>query len=80
MKSLYLLIITLLSPLANVDIEDEYQLTGVLTVGVYPDLPPYSYKENSELKGFEIDLINEIAKRMELTPEFVIYNYRNNFV
>jgi len=77
MKSLYLLIITLLSPLANVDIEDEYQLTGVLTVGVYPDLPPYSYKENSELKGFEIDLINEIAKRMELTPEFVIYNYTN---
>ncbi|GAA0127791.1 amino acid ABC transporter substrate-binding protein [Methanococcus maripaludis] len=78
MKSLYLVIITLLSPLANVvDIENEYQITGVLTVGVYPDLPPYTYEENGELKGFEVDLINEISKRLEVTPEFILYNYTN---
>ncbi|MBA2861477.1 ABC transporter substrate-binding protein [Methanococcus maripaludis] len=78
MKSLYILIITLLSPLANVvDIEDEYQITDILSVGAYPDLPPYTYEENGELRGFEIDLINEIAKRMELTPEFIVYNHTN---
>uniref|UniRef100_A9A9F4 Extracellular solute-binding protein family 3 n=1 Tax=Methanococcus maripaludis (strain C6 / ATCC BAA-1332) TaxID=444158 RepID=A9A9F4_METM6 len=78
MKILYVLLITLLSPIANViDIENEYQITGVLTVGVYPDLPPYTYEENGELSGFEVDLINEIAKRMEVTPEFICYNYTN---
>jgi len=73
-----MVLLTLLSPLSNVvDIENEYQITGVLTVGVYPDLTPYTYEENGELKGFEIDLINEIAKRIEVTPEFILYNYTN---
>jgi len=79
MKSLYIILVTLLSPLSSVvDVgSGNYEITGIMTVGVYPNLPPYTYEENGELKGFEIDLINEISKRMNLNPEFIRYNYNN---
>ncbi|ABR54726.1 extracellular solute-binding protein family 3 [Methanococcus vannielii SB] len=79
MKSLYIILITLLSPFSSIiDIgTDDYEITGVLTVGVYPNLPPYTYEENGELKGFEIDLLTEISKRMKVSPEFIPYNYNN---
>uniref|UniRef100_A9A746 Extracellular solute-binding protein family 3 n=1 Tax=Methanococcus maripaludis (strain C6 / ATCC BAA-1332) TaxID=444158 RepID=A9A746_METM6 len=47
----------------------------VLTVGISPDLPPVSYLDGKNPAGFEIELITEIAKRMELTPKFKIYEF-----
>jgi len=80
MKSLYIILVTLLSPLSSVvDVGSEnYEITGIITVGVYPNLPPYTYEENGELKGFEIDLIKEISKRMNLNPEFIRHNYNSD--
>jgi polar amino acid transport system substrate-binding protein len=48
---------------------------GVLTVGITPDMPPQQYYEDGELKGFDIDLMKEIANNMGLKPEFKIYEY-----
>ncbi|MBA2857806.1 polar amino acid transport system substrate-binding protein [Methanococcus maripaludis] len=48
---------------------------GVLTVGITPDMPPQQYYEDGELKGFDIDLMKEIADNMGLKPEFKIYEY-----
>jgi len=50
--------------------------SDVLKVGIYPEMPPYQYKENGELKGFEIELIEEIAKRMGKSVEFVETDYK----
>ncbi len=46
--------------------------SGVLTVGLSPDFPPMEYRDPStnELTGADIDIVNEIAKRLELEVEF----------
>ncbi|MBA2858672.1 polar amino acid transport system substrate-binding protein [Methanococcus maripaludis] len=48
---------------------------GILTIGVPYDLYPTVYFEDSSPKGFEIDLITEIARRMGLHPKFKIYEF-----
>lgn len=48
---------------------------GVLTIAVTPSLPPQQYSENGELKGFDIDLMKEVANKMGLRPEFKVYTY-----
>uniref|UniRef100_A9A7Y1 Extracellular solute-binding protein family 3 n=1 Tax=Methanococcus maripaludis (strain C6 / ATCC BAA-1332) TaxID=444158 RepID=A9A7Y1_METM6 len=47
----------------------------VLTVGVSPDLPPIAYIDNEHPAGFEVELIYEISKRLDLKPEFVTYSF-----
>ncbi|MBA2869492.1 polar amino acid transport system substrate-binding protein [Methanococcus maripaludis] len=54
----------------------EYSESDTLTVGIYPYMPPYQYYGNGNLKGFEIELISEIAKRMNKKIEFVETNYK----
>ena len=39
---------------------------GTLTVGISADYEPFEYIENGEFKGFEIDLVNAIAQKMNL--------------
>lgn len=41
-----------------------------LTVGAYPTNPPWEYKnEQSEFEGFEVDMITEIAERLDMDLE-----------
>ncbi|MCK4997729.1 transporter substrate-binding domain-containing protein [Candidatus Pacearchaeota archaeon] len=43
-----------------------------LKVGVGGEFPPFSYyDENNKLTGLDIELIKEIAKRMEMNVEFI---------
>ncbi|ABO34682.1 amino acid ABC transporter substrate-binding protein, PAAT family [Methanococcus maripaludis C5] len=49
---------------------------GVLTIGITPILPPLQYYEEGELKGYDIDLMKEIANKMGLEPEFKVYSYK----
>ena len=37
-----------------------------LVVGVSPDYPPFEFTKNGKIVGFDIDLINEIAKTMHM--------------
>ena len=48
-------------------ITDEVPSAIVLRVGTNSEYPPFSFKDGSELKGFDIDLIYEVANRMEAT-------------
>ncbi|MBA2849963.1 polar amino acid transport system substrate-binding protein [Methanococcus maripaludis] len=48
---------------------------GVLTVGVFKYVPPAVYEENGELKGYEVELISEIAERMDLKVEYKEYMF-----
>jgi polar amino acid transport system substrate-binding protein len=42
-----------------------------LAVGAYPANPPWQFKnEKGEFEGFEIEMVKEISKRLNLTPEF----------
>lgn len=43
----------------------------IYKVGVSPDYPPFEFRENNKLKGFDVDLINEIANRSDFSIEFI---------
>lgn len=52
-----------------------------LRVGAYPANPPWQFKnEAGEFEGFEVDIVNEIAKRMGTTAEIKGYDFRALFV
>ena len=44
---------------------------GVLRVGTYFVNPPFEYLSKGRKIGFEVDLMNEIARRLRLRPLFV---------
>lgn len=44
---------------------------GVLTVGSDIPFPPFEFRRGGELTGFDIELAEEIARRLNLTAEFV---------
>lgn len=41
-----------------------------LVVGISPDNKPYEFIQNGELKGFDVDFIKEVAKRLNKSIEF----------
>ncbi len=44
---------------------------GVLRIGTYFVNPPFEFLEDGKEAGFEVDLMDEIAQRLELTPRYV---------
>ena len=52
--------------------KDGYTLVkdGTLTVGTAADYEPFEYMEDGQYKGFDLDLIQDIAKKLGLTVEF----------
>lgn len=49
---------------------DEKKASGKIRFGTCADYPPFEYYENSELKGFEIDVARLVAKEMGAEAEF----------
>lgn len=46
-------------------------MADTIIVGAYPANPPWEYKTAAgEFEGYEIDVAREVAKRLNLTPEF----------
>ncbi len=44
--------------------------TNVLIVGTESNFPNFSFKDKGELVGFDIDIVKEVARRLEKTIEF----------
>jgi ABC-type amino acid transport substrate-binding protein len=44
---------------------------GVLRIGTYFVNPPFEFIENGRQVGYEVDLMDEIAKRLGLAPHYV---------
>jgi polar amino acid transport system substrate-binding protein len=52
----------------------------VLNVGSYPNNPPFEYKnESGTFEGFEVDIVNEAAKRAGMTTEIADYGFQALF-
>ena len=46
----------------------------VLNVGAYPTNPPFEFKNaDGKFEGFEVDIVNEAAKRAGLTTNIADY-------
>ncbi|MEJ6400982.1 transporter substrate-binding domain-containing protein [Nicoliella lavandulae] len=56
---------------SNGSYQSELTKKGTLTVGLEGTYAPYSYRQDGKLKGFEVDLATDIAKKMNLKVNFV---------
>lgn len=51
-----------------------------LTVGAYPANPPWEFKnENNQFEGFEVDMITEIAARLDMDLDIADYGFQALF-
>jgi polar amino acid transport system substrate-binding protein len=51
-----------------------------LKVGAYPTNPPFEYKNaDGKFEGFEVDVVNEAAKRAGMTTEIADYGFQALF-
>ncbi|WP_460417592.1 transporter substrate-binding domain-containing protein [Pseudomonas sp. microsymbiont 2] len=66
-----ILLAVLFSPLAQAELIDEINDRGELRIAVLGDAPPYAFKENEHLTGFEIELGQALAKELDVRVEFV---------
>ena len=77
MRAKFLAIVTLLlvavcGPARPETLQKRHTLApGVLRIGTYFVNPPFEYVAKAKKVGFEVDLMNEIARRLRLRPVFV---------
>jgi len=50
---------------------DDVTQSGWLRIAVYQDFEPFSYSENGELKGIDVDIGKALAKALKLEPRFM---------
>ena len=53
---------------------------GTLQVGSYPSNPPFEFKDDAgHFQGFEVDLVNAVAAKLGMTPEFTDLGFQALF-
>ena len=65
------LLLTAVLPSSHAETRLQTLTPGVLQVGTYFVNPPFEFVSDGKRVGFEVDLINEIARRLHLRPVFV---------
>lgn len=48
---------------------------GTLTVGTSPDYPPFENLEGDQIVGFEVDLVNAVAEKLDLAVDYKSMNF-----
>lgn len=43
----------------------------VINVGIYADYPPFSFKENDQIKGFNLEFLNICLKNLNYKPNYI---------
>lgn len=51
---------------------DDLREAGAMRITVYRDFFPYSYGTSSKPEGVDVDIGREVAKRLGLTPQFIL--------
>lgn len=49
---------------------EQIQTSGTITIGTDGTFPPFQYFDKGVLSGFEIDIGNEVARRLGVTPDW----------
>ncbi|WDY58268.1 substrate-binding periplasmic protein [Pseudomonas sp. PSKL.D1] len=65
------LLAVLITPLAQADLYDEITDRGELRIAVQADAPPYAFKENEHLTGFQVELGQDLARELGLRAELI---------
>ena len=65
------LLAVLISPLAQAELIDELADRGELRIAVQADNPPYAFKQDERLSGFDVEFGQDLARELDLRAEFV---------
>jgi cystine transport system substrate-binding protein len=66
-----ILLAALLSPLAHAELIDDVNDRGELRIAVQADSPPFTFKDDGKLTGFEIELGDMLARELDVNPSFI---------
>ncbi|AOE82817.1 transporter substrate-binding domain-containing protein [Pseudomonas sp. TCU-HL1] len=74
MRPLYCLpaLIALLTPLAQAELLDDVWERGSLRIALEDNSPPYSYRQDGKLTGFEVELGRALAAELNVEADFVV--------
>lgn len=67
-----MLLLPLASPFAHAELIDEVNDRGELRIALSADLPPYSFKQDGQLTGFDVELGELLAKELEVKPSLLV--------
>jgi cystine transport system substrate-binding protein len=65
-------LLPLLSPLAHAELIDDVNDRGELRIALEANTPPFSFKEDGRLTGFEVELGQLLANELEVRADFVV--------
>lgn len=67
-----MLLLPLASPFAQAELIDEVNDRGELRIALSADLPPFSFKQDDRLTGYDVELGELLAKELELKPSLLV--------
>ena len=65
-------LLPLLSPLAHAELIDDVNDRGELRIAVEANTPPFNFKDDDKLTGFEIELGQLLASELDVRADFVV--------
>ncbi|MGY2188408.1 Cystine-binding periplasmic protein precursor [compost metagenome] len=65
-------LLPLLSPLAHAELIDDVNDRGELRIALEANTPPFNFKEDDKLAGFEVELGQMLANELDVRADFVV--------
>lgn len=65
-------LLPLLSPLAHAELIDDVNDRGELRIALEANTPPFNFKEDDKLTGFEVELGQLLAEELDVRADFVV--------
>lgn len=75
-----MMVLILTASFAQARTLDEIKKSGVIKIAADGATPPFNYFKGDQLVGFEVDLANEIAKRLGVKAEWVVQPFNTLLV
>jgi cystine transport system substrate-binding protein len=65
-------LLPLLSPLAHAELIDDINDRGELRIALEANTPPFNFKDEGKLTGFEVELGQLLAQELDVRADFVV--------
>ncbi|MEJ5061598.1 MULTISPECIES: transporter substrate-binding domain-containing protein [unclassified Pseudomonas] len=65
-------LLPLLSPLAHAELIDDVNDRGELRIAIEANTPPFNFKKDDKLEGFEVELGQMLAQELDVRADFVV--------